>query len=290
MLLLKNFFLLLSFLVLHIALAVDIAVQRDTSTARKLGGDGTSYVWTGTAEFGKKVTDGQLVTICEDAFKSMAASMREHMPDIGNKKIPGVMVAMVYEADPGNKWKVYLASSAKGTKNIVYAAKTSTRDQADCAVTNDFLPKQFRDELENCRADWSNNGDNPRHRNDASCGEQNTLLMIFAEQGKMPEITKETSSIVAIAGRIKDKMEKDEEGNEVVLKKQYIGGKVIPPCTEDGGYGCDEVLKKYFGENINVITEAQEKEPYTDNQAVNVGFQPIFDVQDSDSSSEESDS
>lgn len=43
---------------------------------------------------------------------------------------------------------VYLASSAKGSKNIVYAAKKSSRDQANCAVTNDFLPEQFRKELE----------------------------------------------------------------------------------------------------------------------------------------------
>lgn len=278
MLLSKNFFLLLSFLVLHIALAADIQVTRDTSAAKMLGGDETSYLWTGTAEFEKKVTNGQLVQICDDAFKAMAASMEKYLPDIGNKKIPGVMVAMVYEADPGKKYKVYLASSAKGSKNIVYAAKTSSRDQANCAVTNDFLPEQFRTELENCRGDWSTgNGDNPRHKNDASCGEQNALLMIFAEQGKMPKITKETSSIVAIAGRIKDK--KDENGE--IQKKQYLGGMTIPPCTEDGGYGCDEVLKKYFGDNIDVITRDQAKEPYDDNKPVSVGFQPIFDVKDS---------
>jgi hypothetical protein len=101
--------------------------------------------------------------------------------------------------------------------------------------------------------------------------------MIFAEQGKMPKITKETSSIVAIAGRIKDK--KDENGE--IQKKQYLGGMTIPPCTEDGGYGCDEVLKKYFGDNIDVITKDQAKEPYDDNKPVSVGFQPIFDVKDS---------
>lgn len=164
----------------------------------------------------------------------------------------------------GKSWKLYLASSAKGSKNIVYAAKQSTRDKSDCAVTNDYLPKRFREELDSRKSDWSVNGDNHRHKNSASCGEQNALLMIFAEQGDMPKITKETSSIVAIAGRIKG--------------QEYQGGITIPPCTEDGGYGCDEVLKKYFGENIDVINKDQAAEPYEDNKPVEVGVQPLFDV------------
>ncbi|KAL4889135.1 hypothetical protein BDV59DRAFT_205554 [Aspergillus ambiguus] len=251
MLLLRKIFLLL-FLILDLSLAELIRVFRDTSAPNYAGSEDSIYLWSAVATFNKEVTNGQLVQIAEDGFKSMLANA---YGSVDPGRIPLVMTAMAHQ-DSNSQWTVYLASSTKGRESLVYQVTKSTRGKRRCGLVWETVPQSLKNALDTCSRDTGA----AQHQFDAKCGEMSALLEIAARTGEDPQSIAASSKIVTWQGFY------DDEGN-------YQNGRIKAPCWSGGNFGCKDTLAA-LASTIEVVRGGRES--YANNQPVSVVFQPLF--------------
>ncbi|KAL4807650.1 hypothetical protein BDV18DRAFT_106611 [Aspergillus unguis] len=260
--------LLFLFLILNLALANDnpqpegeeIKVYRDTSAPNYIGEKDSIFLWSAVATFKRELTDGQLVAVAEDGYKSMLENIK-NSNDVDLRRIPLVMVAMMHQA-PDRQWTVYLASSAKGTASLIYKVREAIDKKGECGEFWDTVPEDLKEALRECSKETGYS----YHKNGGSCGEMNVLLEVAAGREDPKRIASE-STIVAWEGSQR--------------KGVYKKGKVKAPCSDEGKYGCKDTLQA-LTDGIRVIEpkDDQDKgptpEPYTGNMPVSVKYQPLW--------------
>lgn len=255
MLVTSKIFLLL-FLVLDLSFAALIQVWRDTSAPSVERDPDSLYLWTSVATFDKKVTDGQLVSIAEDGYRSMLASAWNN---IQTRRLPTVMSAMVHQ-ESEDRWIVYLASSVKGKKSLYYPVNKGNENPSSqdpnrrrCGRVFPSIPTSLKNALNQCR---SNSQQTDQHTNDAKCGEMSILLEVAARTGRDPlRVANEPGTrIVAWRGGYSDSGE-------------YLPGrsKIAPPCSTDG-FGCDQTMKA-LTPNLDPIKNRIPREDYLSRNA-----------------------
>ncbi|KAJ5084250.1 hypothetical protein NUU61_008829 [Penicillium alfredii] len=259
MLLLKNVLFLL-FLIFELLLAASIQVRQDSkvqvwqdTSVRNYFQDDTMFLWNGIATFSRHVTDGQLVQIAEDGLKSMLRDARDRVP---KKRVPTVMSALVYQGK--SDWRVFLSSSLKGSTSMIYEYKQVEGDKA-CGDMRNTVPGAVKDALSQCAAETKSS----QHLYDAGCGEMNILLEFAAKTGRSPRRIAANSRMVTWQGEVDGKSLK------------YSGGKIKPPCTAPGRFGCDNTLKA-LTQRIKILSEDTGRRSYVSNRPTSTEYQPLF--------------
>ncbi|KAJ5594251.1 uncharacterized protein N7459_000459 [Penicillium hispanicum] len=245
---------LLFFLILDLSAAAVIKVFRDYSAPNYAGSDDSIYLWSSIATFNSYPTDGQVVKIAEDAYKSM---LSDAWYNVDPERIPSVMTAMAYQSGR-SRWEVYLASSARGTDSLIYEVTKAMNEPRNGAVW-DTVPTSLKNALSAC----SRESTEKQHQFDAKCGEMNVMLEVAVNTRRDPADMASRSRIVSWQGQYNG-----ENG-------RYRGGSIKPPCwSESGkGFGCRDTLRQ-LASNIDVLTA--DRESYANNMPVLVVPQPMF--------------
>lgn len=244
----------LLFFIINVAFATLIHVYRDTSCPTFVGGPHTVYLWSAVATFAHRPTNGQIVQLAEDAWRSMLEDVIEN--GIARSRLPTVMSALALQND-NNVWEIYFASSSKGTASLVY--NYGQASQYACGDQWDTVPEELRNAINACSAQAGGE----RHRFDAKCGEMNVFMELYMRTGQDISKLADRSRTVAWAGQL------DDSGN-------YASGSIWDPCWTSGQrFGCSNVLEA-LSKQIEVIPKDTQRESYTDNMPVSVDFQPLF--------------
>lgn len=245
--------LLLLTLLLDLTVAVYLHVYRDTSCPNFIGQPDSVYLWSAVATFAREPENGEIVSLAEDAWKSMYKAVRRY--NVPSNRLPTVMSALAAQNDNG-VWEIYFASSSKGTSSLVYTYGEAS--EYACGDKWDTVPREMRDAIDQCSA----SSGAERHRFDAKCGEMNAFLELFMRTGQDVSAIAGRSKIVAWQGKV------DENG-------EYVGGFIKDPCWIEGGFGCSDVLRA-LSASIEVIPKRTRKLSYTEKMLVSVDFQPLF--------------
>ncbi|OJJ37794.1 hypothetical protein ASPWEDRAFT_39532 [Aspergillus wentii DTO 134E9] len=244
---LPKFYTLLPLLV-SLALAGDLKVQRDKSVEATHGHKDGQYVWSSIVDvdFGLKETDakkkeeelnGKMVKIAHEASKEMRDDFSHILSSVPKDKRPSIMTAI--EVDN----QVYLASSMKGDYSFIYEYKTKDKGgKVGDGTIRKSVPKEIATALGGARAAGAaQHRNNVQHQNDASCGElMASYTWLLKNHGKS----------------LKDKKPKR------TIAWLYTGtvDQAHDPCgTDEATWGCDMFCKSMGFEVINKKTvEAKE--------------------------------
>ncbi|KAJ5660871.1 uncharacterized protein N7484_000243 [Penicillium longicatenatum] len=241
------------YLFFRLSLAALISVSMDNTVPTHPDGNPKIYLWSSIATFNSDLSDGQIVAIAEDGYKSM---LQGAFANNYEEQMPFVMTALAHKVENGPT-TVYLASSAKGSGSLVYKVTKYMNKPCNGAVWG-RVPNSLKNALDTCKNDLSTSA--KQHQFDAKCGEMNALLEVYASTQIDPRSMGGHFRIVTWQGRYTD-------------TGIYRGGRIKAPCWKDDGIGCSDTLEALTFDMDVIKTQ---RESYANNMPVSVTSQGIF--------------